>query len=227
MLPESSTRPFRSLLERDLIRACRNPGEISLPILFFIVTTSLFPLALGSDPELLGNMAPGIIWVVALLATLLSLSSMFREEFDNGTLVRIALCPHPLPLLVMAKVLSHWLISGLPLTLVAVLLGYMLNLPGEAYLAMLASLVLGTPSLSVIGAIGAALTVGLRKGNLLLTLIIMPLYVPVLIFGASIIQSAAQDLPWAGQLYLLGAILVLGITLAPFVIANAIKINLN
>lgn len=221
---------FRSayvVVARDLLRAFRNPGEITLPILFFVVTVSLFPLALGPDLNQLGNIAPGIIWVVALLSTLLSLHALFRPDFDNGTLERLVLSPHPLEFLVLSKVVSHWIISGLALTIAGVFLGLLLGFPTNAYAAMLATLALGTPTLSIIGAIGAALTVGVRQGNLLLTLIIIPLYVPVLIFGAGALQSAALGLPWVGHLYLLGALLVFALTLAPFAIAHALRINLN
>ncbi|WP_423911057.1 heme exporter protein CcmB [Candidatus Spongiihabitans sp.] len=212
---------------RDVAIAFRHFNEIFHPALFFIITVSLFPLAISPQPMFLQKLAPGIIWVAALLATLLALDGIFRSEYEDGTLELLVLSPHPLPILVVAKVCSHWLITGLPLILIAMGLGIMLNLPGSAFLAMLLSLLLGTPAMSMIGAIGAALTVGLRKSGVLLTLIIIPLYLPVLIFGSSAIQAAALQTNWAGQIYLLAAILILCLTLAPFAIAAAVRISLN
>lgn len=218
---------FCSLICRDLAIAFRHLNEIFHPLLFFIIIVSLFPLAVGTEPMLLQKLAPGIIWVVALLATLLALDGIFRSEYEDGTLELLVLSPLPLPILVVAKVCSHWLISGLPLLLIALGLGAMLNLPASAFFAMWLSLLLGTPALSMLGAIGAALTVGIRKSGVLLTLIIMPLYVPVLIFGSSAIQAAALQTNWSGQIYLLAAILILCLTLAPFAIAAALRISLN
>ena len=218
---------FRVIVSRDIAVAFRHLSEIFHPVLFFIITVSLFPMAVSPDPVFLQKLAPGIIWVVALLATLLALDGIFRSEYEDGTLELLVLSPHPLPALIMAKVLAHWIITGLPLILVSIMLGIMLNLPSSAFFPMILSLLLGTPAMSIIGAIGAALTVALHKSGVLLTLIIMPLFVPILIFGSSAIQAAAMQSSWAGQLYLLGAILVLCITLAPFAIATAVKISLN
>jgi heme exporter protein B len=218
---------FRIIVSRDIAVAFRHLSEILHPVLFFIITVSLFPMAVSPDPLFLQKLAPGIIWVVALLATLLALDGIFRSEYEDGTLELLVLSPHPLPVLVMAKVLAHWIITGLPLIVVSVMLGIMLNLPSSAFFAMILSLLLGTPAMSIIGSIGAALTVALHKSGVLLTLIIMPLFVPILIFGTSAIQAAAMQNPWAGQLYLLAAILALCITLAPFAIAAALKISLN
>lgn len=218
---------FLAIVCRDLAIAFRHLNEIFHPVLFFIIIVSLFPLAISPDPIFLQKLAPGIIWVAVLLATLLGLDGIFRSEYEDGTLELFVLSPHPLSVLVIAKVCAHWLITGLPLILVAIGLGIMLNLPSSAFLAMLLSLLLGTPAMSMIGAIGAALTVGLRKSGVLLTLIIMPLYLPVLIFGSSAIQAAALQTNWSGQLYLLAAILILSLTLAPFAIATALKISLN
>ncbi len=221
------TATFLVMLSRDIAIAFRHFGEIFHPLLFFIITVSLFPLAISPEPMFLQKLAPGIIWVAALLATLLALDGMFRSEYEDGTLELLVLSPHPLPMLVIAKVCAHWLISGLPLLLMAVLLAVMLNLPAYAFSAMLLSLLLGTSAMSMIGAIGAALTVGLRKSGMLLTLIVMPLYVPILIFGSAAIQAAVLQITWSPPIYLLGAIGVLCLTLAPFAIASALKISLN
>ncbi len=223
----SLSSAFWIILSTDIAVSIRRPGGVFHPILFFIITVSLFPIAVSPDPEFLQKLAPGIIWVAALLATLLALDGIFRSEYDGGSLELLVLSPHPLTVLVMARVCAHWMVSGLPLILISALLGLMLNLPACAFAAMLVGLLLGTPAMSMIGAIGAALTVGLRKSGVLLTLIIMPLYVPILIFGTRSIQSAGAQLNWIGPLYLLGAMLILCLTLAPFAIAAALKISLN
>ncbi len=221
------TAAFLAILSSDIAIAFRHFNAVFHPLLFFVITISLFPLAISPEPLFLQKLAPGIIWVAALLATLLALDGIFRSEYEDGTLELLLLSPHPLAVLVTAKVCAHWLISGLPLILIAVLLAIMLNLPASAFVAMLLSLLLGTPAMSMIGAIGAALIVGLRKSGVLLTLIIMPLYIPILIFGSSAIQAAVLQATWSGQVYLLAAILVLCLTLAPFAIATALKISLD
>ncbi|WP_424945869.1 heme exporter protein CcmB [Candidatus Spongiihabitans sp.] len=223
----SLTAVFLAIVCRDLAIAHRHLNAVFHPVLFFIITVSLFPLAISPEPMFLQKLAPGIIWVAALLATLLALDGIFRSEYEDGTLELLALCPHPLFILATAKVCAHWLITGLPLIVIALGLGMMLNLPASAFSAMLLSLLLGTPTMSMIGAIGAALTVGARKSGALLALIVLPLYVPVLIFGASAIQAAAAQTNWAGQIYFLAAILMLCLTLAPFAIAAALRISLN
>lgn len=229
MLADKNTLPttFLVIVSTNIAIAFRHFNAVFHPLLFFIIIVSLFPLAISPEPIFLQKLAPGIIWVAALLATLLALDGIFRSEYEDGTLELLVLSPHPLSVLVTAKVCAHWLITGLPLILIAILLAIMLNLPASAFSAMLLSLLLGTPAMSMIGAIGAALTVGVRKSGVLLTLIIMPLYVPILIFGSSAIQAAALQTPWSGQIYLLAAILVLCLTLAPFAIATALKISLN
>jgi len=220
-------RAFATILARDLTLAMRHRSELANPLMFFIVVVTLFPLALGASPELLARIAPGIIWVAALLAAMLSLDSIFRSDFDDGSLEQIALSPHPMPILVGAKVLAHWLVTGLPLILVAPLLGLLLNLPQSAFAALILSLLLGTPVLSLVGAIGVALTVGLRRGGMLLTLLVLPLYVPVLIFGAGAVESAAQGLPVVAQLYFLSALCVGAVVLAPLAAAAALRISLE
>lgn len=216
-----------SLLCRDIGIAYRKLSELLNPILFFLITVSLFPLGVSPDPALLQKIAPGVIWIAALLATLLALDGLFRNDFEDGSLEQLIISPQPLAILAGAKVLAHWLITGLPLILVSIVLAVMLNLSPLAYGAMLVSLILGTPAMSLIGAIGAALTVSTRKSGVLLTLIVMPLYIPILIFGTSAIQIANQQQSWLAQVYFLGAILVLCLVLAPFAIASALKISLN
>jgi heme exporter protein B len=220
-------RAFWGVLSRDLKLSFRHRGELANPLLFFVIVISLFPLGVGPAPDILRTLAPGVIWVAALLATLLSLDSLFRSDFEDGALEQLALSPHPLSVLVLAKILAHWLVSGLPLVLIAPLLGVLLYLPEQAQPVLLLSLLLGTPILSLVGAIGMGLTVGLRRGGSLLSLLILPLYVPVLIFGAMAVHDAAFGLPVAGHLLLLGALLVFALSLAPLAAAAALRISLS
>ncbi len=216
---------FLTLLKRDLLLAVRKRNEVVNPILFFIIVVSLFPLGVGPDRSLLQTLAPGVIWVAALLATLLSLESMFRSDFEDGALEQMLLCPYPVTFLVHAKVLAHWLVTGLPLMLITPLLGVLMAVPPQAMGTLLITLALGTPVLSLVGAIGVALTVGLRRGGALLSLLVLPLYIPVLIFAANAVQASAANLPITGQLYVLGALLLLALTLAPIATAAALKIS--
>jgi len=218
---------FFALLKRDLTLAYRHRAEFINPLIFFVIVVSLFPLGVGPESQTLRLIAPGVIWVAALLAAMLSLEAMFREDFTDGTLEQITLSHYPLPILALAKILAHWLVSGLPLILAAPLLGVLLYLPAQATWTLIATLALGTPILSLIGAIGVALTVGLRRGGVLLSLLILPLYIPVLIFAANAVNAAGQGFPVAGQLYLLAALLTLAITLAPFAVAAALRISLS
>jgi len=218
---------FYTLLKRDLTLAYRHRAELANPLLFFVIVISLFPLGISPEAKILTTIAPGIIWVAALLAAMLSLDSLFRSDFEDGTLEQLALTSHSLPLLVLAKVLAHWLLTGLPLLLLAPLLGVLLFLPQSAMLTLLITLALGTPILSLIGAIGVALTVGLRRGGVLLSLLVLPLYIPVLIFAANAVNVAADGLPVTGQLYFLGALLSLSLTLSPLATAAALRISLS
>lgn len=218
---------FVVLLRRDLLLGFRHRSELANPLLFFVLVVSLFPLGVGPELDLLRKLAPGVIWVAALLATLLSLDAIFRSDFEDGALEQLLVSARPLPVLVLAKVLAHWLVTGLPLLLIAPLLGVLLALPGGALGALLLTLALGTPVLSLVGAIGVALTVGLRKGGALLSLLVLPLYIPVLIFGANAVATAASGLPITGQLYVLAALLVLALTLAPFAAAAALRISVQ
>jgi len=224
---DSLVAAFLALLRRDLMLAFRHRGELANPLIFFLMIVTLYPLGVSPDVNLLRQIAPGVIWIAALLAALFSLENLFRTDFDDGSLEQLLLSPQPLPVLVIAKVLAHWLVSGLPMVLLAPLLGLLLSMPATAVKVLVASLAIGTPLLSLIGAVGVALTVGLRRGGLLLTLLILPLYIPVLIFATSAVSAAAAGLPVAGQLYLLAALLALGVTLAPFAVAAALRISLS
>ncbi len=220
-------RAFVALLQRDLLLAFRHRGELVNPLLFFMIVVTLFPLGVNPEEALLRKIAPGVIWIAALLAGLFSLESMFRSDFDDGALEQIVLSPHPLPVLVLAKVLAHWLVSGLPMLLMAPLLALFLSMPAKAVWTLELTLLAGTPLLSLIGAIGVALTVGLRRGGVLLTLLVLPLYIPVLIFATNAVTAAGAGMPVAGQIYFLAALLALALTLAPLATAAALRISLG
>ena len=227
MNPGSLLYAFTHLARRDLLLAARHRAEMINPLLFFILVTSLFPLGIGANPALLQAIAPGVIWVAALLAALLSLDSMFRSDFEDGTLEQYMLSTHPASVLVLAKVLAHWLITGLPVLLVSPLLGVLLDLPPEGIKVLFITLLLGTPVLSLTGAIGVALTVGLRKGGMILSLLVLPLYIPLLIFAASAVDAAAAGLPVSAHLSLVSALLLLALSLSPFATAAALRISLS
>ncbi len=218
---------FLAAICRDLLLTFRRRGDIVNPLAFFLMVGVLFPLGVSPEATVLAKLAPGVIWVAALLASLLSVDGIFRSDFDDGSLEHMLISPQSLLLLVLAKVMNHWLISGFCLALVSPLLALMLFLPGDGVWTLVLSLLLGTPTLSLIGAIGAALTVGLRKGGILISLLVLPLYIPVLIFGASSVQAAVMGLPIQGYLALLAAILALSVVLAPFAIVAALKISIR
>lgn len=219
-----SSSAFGATLRRDLLLSGRNPGDWVNPLIFFLIAITMVPLGVSPERELLAILAPGLLWVMALLATLLSLDGLFRSDFDDGSLEQMLVSPQLLYFTVLAKVLAHWLVTGLPLTLLAPVLGVMLALPPGGFVALCLSLLLGTATMSLIGAVGAALTVSLRRGGLLLSLIVMPLYVPVLIFGASAVSNAALGSAVGGQLAILGAFLALALMLAPLAAAAALRI---
>ena len=214
-------------LRRELQIALRSPGNMLNPLMFFIIAVSLFPLGGSADPEWLARIAPGVVWVTALLAVMLSMESLFRIDFEDGTLELLLLSPQPLYFHLQIKVLAHWLVTGLPLVLVAPLLAYMLALPTEGYLPLLLGLLLGTPTLNFIGAIGTALTVGLARNGVLLAVLVLPLFIPVLVFGAGMVQTALNGLPVAGIAAVMGALLVLAASLAPLAMAAALRISVN
>lgn len=226
--PTASIRSaFLATLRRDLLMAYRRRGDFINPLAFFLIVCSLFPLSVGPSPDLLSLLAPGILWVVALLACLLSSDMMFRNDYDDGSLEQMILSPVSLYVQVAAKTFAHWLLTGFPLTLLSPLLALLLQLPSAGVVALMTSMAVGTATLSFIGAIGAGLTVGLRKGGLLLSLIILPLYIPVLIFGVSSVQSAANGSAYIGQLAILGAFLALAATLSPLAIAASVRISVD
>ncbi len=227
MTSDSLTRAFALLLKRDLTLAMRHRAEMINPLLFFILVTSLFPLGVGANPNLLQAIGPGVIWVAALLAALLSLDGIFRSDFEDGTLEQFLLSSHPVSILVLAKVLAHWLITGLPLLLVSPLLGVLLGLTGDGIRILMFTLLLGTPVLSLLGSVGVALTVGLRRGGMILSLLVLPLYVPLLIFAASAVDTAAAGLPVSAHLLFISALLVMALSLSPPATAAALRISLS
>jgi heme exporter protein B len=225
--PPSALTAFSGLLRRDLLLAVRNRGELLTALLFFVIVVTLFPLGVTPELDTLRRVAAGVIWVAALLSSLLSLDGLFRTDFEDGALEQLLVCPQPLAFMVLAKVAAHWLVTGLPLILVSPLLAVLMALPGEAVPVLAVTLALGTPILSLVGAIGVALTVGVRRGGGLLSLLVLPLYVPVLVFGASAVGAATLGMPVAGQLYVLGALLALALSLAPIAAAAALRISMS
>ena len=218
-------RAFYHLLLRDLRLALRSRHELANPLIFFVLVVTLFPLAITPTADRLQEIAPGVIWVSALLAVLLSLDRLFKQDFEDGSLDQLMLSPNPLVVLVLAKVCAHWLLTGLPLVLMAPLLAMLMSVPDTAMQALLYSLLLGTPVLSLIGAIGVSLTVAVDRGGVLLSLIVLPLYIPILIFGANAIDVASDGMSVRGQLLFLGAVLALALSLAPIATAVALRIT--
>ncbi|QEH48289.1 heme exporter protein CcmB [Aggregatibacter actinomycetemcomitans] len=218
---------FWQIIKRELQIAMRKQAEILNPLWFFLIVITLFPLVIGPDPKLLSRIVPGVAWVAALLSALLSFERLFRDDFIDGSLEQLMLTPQPLMLTALAKVLAHWLLTGLPLILLSPVAALLLSLERAIWWALVLTLLLGTPVLSCLGAIGVALTVGLRKGGVLLSLLVVPLFIPVLIFSASVLDAAALNLPYGGQLAILGAILAAVVTLSPFAIATALRISLD
>ncbi|AVI84271.1 MULTISPECIES: heme exporter protein CcmB [Pseudomonas syringae group] len=221
------SRVFAALILREARLLARRPAELANPLVFFALVIALFPLAIGPDTQLLQALSPGLLWVAALLAVLLSLDGLFRGDFEDGSLEQWVLSPHPLTLLVLGKVLAHWVFSGLALVLLSPVLALMLGLPVQCLPVLMLSLLLGTPVLSLLGAVGAALTVGLKRGGVLLALLILPLYIPVLILGSAALQAALQGVSATGYLLWLGSLTVLAITLTPFAIAAGLKISVG
>jgi len=218
---------IHAMIHRDLRLAMRRRADIVSALFFFILVVSLFPLGVGPEPDLLRKLAPGVLWVAALLSTMLSLPRLFADDHRDGTLEQLALAPQPLALIVLGKVLAHWLVSGLPLALLAPLLGLQFNLSGDALWMLSLSLLIGTPALSGIGAIGAALTLGVRGGGVLLSLLVLPLYIPVLIFGAGAVDATVTGLGAQAHLSLLAALSLSGGFFAPWPSAAALRIALE
>ena len=222
-MPGNST--FAALLVRDLKIACRHRAEAILPLIFFVIVASLFPLAVSPDPEVLKKIGPGVIWVAGLLSVLLSLQSLFRTDFQDGSIEQMLLSPYPTTLLITARLIAQWCVTGLPLIVVAPLLGFLLHLDSQVIKVLFISLLLGVPYLNMVGTIGVALTVGIRQAGALLSLLVLPLYVPALIFGSHAVIAAANQQPYQGQLLWLAALLALATTLSPFVIGFALKLS--
>jgi heme exporter protein B len=218
---------FLTLVARDLRLAFRQGGDAAMVIAFFVLTVVLFPFGVGPEPELLQRIAAGIVWVTALLAALLSLERLFQADYEDGSLEALALLPLPLEAQVLAKCVAHWLVTGLPLIIVAPLLALLLHLDPAGYPALIAGMVLGTPTLSLIGAIGAALSLGARRGGVLISLLVLPLYIPVLIFGVAAIEAEIAGFGARPDLLLLAALLVLAVGLVPFAAAAALRLALE
>jgi heme exporter protein B len=216
-----------SVIARDLRLALRRQADIVASLFFFVIVASLFPLGVGADPNLLRKLAPGILWVGALLATMLSLPRLFADDHRDGTLEQLVLAPHPLGLVVTGKVIAHWLVSGLPLALIAPVLGLQFDLPTDALVVLTLAILIGTPALSGIGAIGAALTLGLRGGGVLLSLLVLPLYIPVLIFGAGAVEATLTGLGPEAHLSILAALALAGLFFSPWAAAAALRIALE
>lgn len=227
MIEQSTLQAFLAELRADMKLAYRNKSALFNPLLFFIMVAVLFAFGVGPESTVLSTLAPGVVWVAALLSSLLALDHLFREDYENGSLEQLVLSPHASSALILAKVVVHWLVTGLPLILVSPFIAMMMQLPGKAFGVMLLSLLLGTPALSLIGAVGVGLTAGIKRSGLLLSLLVIPLFIPVLIFGASAVQAAAVGLSASGQLYLLAAFSMTSLVLTPFATSAAIKISLN
>ena len=216
-----------NIIQRELTIAFRRPAEILNPLWFFLIVITLFPLLMGPNPELLGKIASGIAWVAALLSALLSFERLFRDDYLDGSLEQLMLLPVGLPQVALAKVIAHWLLTGLPLILLSPIAAILLSLETHVWWALVLTLLLGTPILSCLGAIGVALIVGLRKGGTLLSLLILPLFLPVLIFAAAVLEAATINMNYSGQLAIIGAILAITLTFSPFAIAGALRISLQ
>ena len=218
---------YLQTLKRDLNVAIRNPSSVLNPLLFFVISVSLFPLAISPEATTLSQIAAGIIWVASMLAVLLSLNSLFHHDFENGVLEQMLTSHHSLPLLILSKITAHWLLTGIPIILLSPLLGLFLFLDNEGVKILMLTLLLATPSLSLIGAIGASLIVGIKNSGMLLSLLILPLYIPILIFASSAVSQVSVGLDIDAQLYFLAAILIVSLMLAPFISALSLKVSLE
>jgi heme exporter protein B len=220
-------KAFVAVLRRDLLLAARQKADVLQTLFFFVVVVALVPLGVGPEPELLRSIAPGVIWIAALLAAILSLPRLFSHDHGDGTLEQMLIAPEPLTLIVLAKCLAHWLVTGVPLTAMTLLFGVAFDLGWPATWVLILSLLLGTPLLSLIGAVGAALTLGLRGGGVLTSVLVLPLYIPVLIFGAGAVGAVTSGVAYAAYLFLLGAFLLFALVLAPLTIAVALRISVE
>ncbi|MCH7816835.1 MAG: heme exporter protein CcmB [Proteobacteria bacterium] len=218
---------FRATLKRDLLIAYKRKNDVINPFMFFIIVVSLFPIGISPDGDRLSEIAAGVIWISVLLASMLSMDNLYRSDYEDGSLEQLLLSPHPLYFMVLAKNISHWLVSGLPVVLISPLLAYMLSLPSEAYLTLFVSLLIGTPILSLIGSIAVALTVGLGSRGLILAVITLPMSVPVLIFGTLAVQASLNSVSPTGFLSLMLAMLAGALSLAPLASAAALRISVS
>ena len=218
---------FIAIVHRDLLLVMRRKSEVLTALFFFVIVTSLFPLGIGADTALLRKIAPGVIWVTALLSTLLGLQRMFAADYADGTLEQLVLSPNSFTALVFGKIIAHWLVCGLPLVLLAPVIGIQFDLDAQSLKVLMAALLLGTPVLSLLGSVGAALTLGVRGGSVLMSLLILPLYIPVLIFGAGAVYASSVGLDITGHFSLLGALLILALAFVPWVSASAVKIAIE
>ena len=218
---------LRWVIQRDATLAWRGRAGVLSTLIFFVIVVSLFPLGVGPDLNVLRTIAPGVVWVAALLASMLSLDRMFSHDYLDGSLEQLLLTPQPLSVVVLGKILAHWLVTGAPLVLMAPVLGLQFDVPPGALPTLLASLLLGTPALSLIGAVGAALTLGLRGGGVLVSLLVLPLCIPVLIFGAGAVEASITGASAESHLSLLGAVLVLALLFAPWATAAALRISME
>lgn len=197
------------------------------PVLFYVIVATLFPLGISPDVHFLRQLAPGLVWVATLLAALISMESIFRQDFEDGSIEQLFLSPHPLSLLIFGKVIAHWMITGVPMLVIVPVMALLLHVPGQAIPVLWGTILLGTPTLSLVGAIGAALTAGLRGGGILLGLLVLPLYIPVLIFASSAVSAATDGLAASGQLAMLGAGMILALILAPLAISASLRISMS
>lgn len=216
-----------TMIRRDLLLVMRRKSEVLTALFFFIIVTSLFPLGIGADAALLRKIAPGVIWVAALLSTLLGLQRMFAADYLDGTLEQLLLSPHSFTVLVLGKIIAHWIVCGLPLVILAPIIGLQFDLDASALKVLMLALLIGTPILSLLGSIGAALTLGIRGGSVLMSLLVLPLYIPVLIFGAGAVYADSVGLEVVGHFSLLGALFVLALAFTPWVSATAVKIAIE
>ena len=215
------------VIRRDLVLAMRRRADVLTTLIFFVMVVSLFPLGVGPEMAMLRKMAAGVLWVAALLSSMLSLGRLFSADYLDGTLEQMMLAPQSLSMLVLGKMTAHWMVSGLPLVLLAPVLGLQFDMSVQALGVLIFGLLLGTPVLSMIGAIGAALTLGLRGGGVLLSLLVLPLYIPMLIFGTGAVEAVASGLSIASHLSLMGALLVLSLVFTPWVTAHALRISME
>ncbi len=223
----TTIKAFQATLRRDLLIAYKRKNEVVNPFMFFLIVATLFPIGISPEPDRLSEIAAGVLWISTLLASLLAMDSLYRADYEDGSLEQLLLAPHSLYFMVLAKNLAHWLISGLPVVLISPLIAYMLNLPAESFGTLFVTLLLGTPVLSLLGSIGVALTVGLGSRGLILAVITLPMSVPVLIAGTMAVQQTLNGASLAGYLAIMGAMLLASISLAPLASAAALRISVN